>query len=76
MIHGNAGRFGVIRTLVLTALFAIGLVASTAVPALAQNSGIWTTTGSLKQLAAHTLTRPSNGQVLAVGRSDAELYTP
>jgi hypothetical protein len=40
------------------------------------STNTWLFTGSLKQLAAHTLTRLSNGQVLAVGGADAELYTP
>jgi hypothetical protein len=39
MIHENVGRLRAFRTLVL-AVFAIGLVASTAFPALAGNSGI------------------------------------
>ena len=36
----------------------------------------WSVTGSLKQAGGHTATRLLNGQVLAVGSSDAELYTP
>jgi hypothetical protein len=36
----------------------------------------WTLTGRLLQTANHTLTLLQNGQVLAVGGSDAELYTP
>jgi hypothetical protein len=36
----------------------------------------WTGTGKLNQAGSHTLTRLSNGQVLAVGGADAELYTP
>jgi Galactose oxidase, central domain len=36
----------------------------------------WLVTGSLKQAVGHTATRLLNGQVLAVGGSDAELYTP
>jgi hypothetical protein len=36
----------------------------------------WAVTGSLKAAAGHTATRLLNGQVLAVGGADAELYTP
>ena len=36
----------------------------------------WSMTGSLLQSVSHTATRLPNGQVLAVGGSDAELYTP
>jgi hypothetical protein len=36
----------------------------------------WTITGALNQAAGHTATRLQNGQVLAVGGTDAELYTP
>jgi hypothetical protein len=36
----------------------------------------WTATGSLMQSVRHSATRLLNGQVLAVGGSDAELYTP
>lgn len=40
------------------------------------STNTWAITGSLKQAAGHTATRLLNGQVLAVGGSDAELYTP
>jgi hypothetical protein len=36
----------------------------------------WTAPGSLMQSVRHSATRLLNGQVLAVGGSDAELYTP
>jgi len=36
----------------------------------------WTGTSKLKQAGSHSLTRLSNGQVLAVGGADVELYTP
>jgi len=36
----------------------------------------WSVTGSLLQSVAHSATRLLNGQVLAVGGTDAELYTP
>ena len=47
MIRANAHRFGAIRTLVSVGLLAIGVVASTAVPAIAAASGFWTTTSSM-----------------------------
>ena len=40
------------------------------------STNTWTLTGRLLQAANHTLTVLLNGQVLAVGGSDAELYTP
>jgi len=40
------------------------------------STNTWSGTGKLKQAGSHTLTRLSNGQVLAVGGADAELYTP
>jgi hypothetical protein len=40
------------------------------------STNTWTATGKLKQAGSHTLTRLSNGQVMAVGGADAELYTP
>jgi hypothetical protein len=36
----------------------------------------WSVTGSLMQSVRHTATRLLNGQVLAVGGTDEELYTP
>ena len=58
-------------------LFAVGLVASTAFPAL--GSGTFHTTGSMNVAReSHTATLLSNGQVLAAGGdgSSAELYNP
>jgi N-acetylneuraminic acid mutarotase len=40
------------------------------------STNTWLVTGSLRHAVAHTLTRLMNGQALAVGSSDAELYTP
>ena len=40
------------------------------------STNLWSVTGSLKQAVSHTATRLQNGQVLAVGGADAELYTP
>ncbi len=88
MICGNMPRFAAVRTLVLAALFAIGLVATTPVPALAGkvagNSGTWANTGSLNTArTAHTATLLPSSQVLVVEGYDAagtltsaELYNP
>src|SRR6266853_421752 len=88
MIHVNRSKFGAIR-LLLVALFAGGLVASTSAPALAQASGTWTLTGSMKTArAGQTATLLPDGQVLVAGGfnepalgsfnylSSAELYNP
>ena len=40
------------------------------------SANLWTGTGRLNQAGMHTLTLLLNGQVLAVGGADAELYTP
>jgi N-acetylneuraminic acid mutarotase len=40
------------------------------------STNTWLSTASLKQGGSHTLTLLQNGQALAVGGSDAELYTP
>jgi hypothetical protein len=83
MIRANAHRFGAIRTLVLVGFFPIGLIANTAVPALAGSSCTWTTTGSLNTArSGHTATLLPNGQVLVTGGfngnalASAELYDP
>ena len=77
MIRVSVHRFGVVHTLLLEGLLAIGLVASTAFPAL--GSGTFHTTGSMNVAReSHTATLLSNGQVLAAGGdgSSAELYNP
>ncbi len=84
MIHVNRSRFGAIRFLLLVALSAIGLVASTSAPALAQTSGTWALTGSMKTAReGQTATLLPNGQVLVAGGlagttilASAELYNP
>ena len=84
MICRNTNRFAPIRTLVLAALLAVGLVASTPVPAFAGTSGTWANTGSLNTARTdHTATLLPNGQVLVAGGegttgflSSAELYNP
>lgn len=40
------------------------------------STNTWLFTALLKQAGSHTLTLLLNGQALAVGGSDAELYTP
>jgi hypothetical protein len=40
------------------------------------STNTWSLTGSLKHAGGGRLTRLSNGQVLSVGFTDAELYTP
>ena len=40
------------------------------------STNTWLTTGKLRQSARHSATRLFNGQVLAIGGTDAELYTP
>jgi hypothetical protein len=70
--------------LLVAVLSAAGLVASTSAPALAQTSGTWTLTGSMKTAReGQTSTLLPNGQVLVAGGLDgttvlsrAELYNP
>jgi len=84
MISVSRYRFGVIRALQLATLFVIVLVASTAIPVIAQASGTWAKTGSLNTTrAGHSATLLPNGQVLAAGGegttgflNSAELYDP
>jgi hypothetical protein len=65
MIRANGHRFGALRTLVLVGFFPIGLLTSTAVPALAGSSGTWAITGSMNTARdGGTATLLSNGQVL------------
>src|ERR1700732_4375375 len=83
MIRIEVHRSGVSRTLVLVRLFAIGLIASTAIPALG-SSNTWTPTGSMTTArTGHTATLLTNGEVLVAGGGNAtgsltstELYNP
>ena len=71
MIRVNAHRSEGIRTFLL-GLLAAGLVASAAIPASAQASGAWTTTGSLNTArSSQTATLLQSGQVLVVGGQNA-----
>ncbi len=84
MMHVNRSGFGAIRWLPLAALFAIGLVVGTSAPALAQTSGTWTLTGSMKGAReGQTATLLPGGEVLVAGGiagsatlASAELYNP
>jgi N-acetylneuraminic acid mutarotase len=80
MVHATIRRFGAIRALVLSGFLGIGLIASTAVPALG-NSNTWTPTGSMTTArTGHTATLLANGGVLVAGGGNttillgAELY--
>src|SRR5258708_47388 len=84
ILHNNVNRFRAVRTYVLAALSAIGLIASTTL-LIAQSSGAWTNTGTLNTpRTAHTATLLASGQVLVVGGENAartfltsaELYNP
>jgi N-acetylneuraminic acid mutarotase len=83
MFHATIPTLGGIRAFVLAGLFAIGLIASTAVPALG-SSNTWTPTGSMTTARiGHTATLLANGEVLVAGGGNAtgsltsvELYNP
>jgi|GEM_PF-5796057 len=83
MILIEVHRFGLSRTLVLVGLFAIGLIASTAVRALG-SSNTWTPTGSMTTArSGDTAILLANGEVLVAGGGNAtgsltsvELYNP
>src|SRR5713101_4370627 len=77
MDHASVHRFAAIRTLALAGLVSIGLVPSTAVPALAGRSGTWTKTGSLNVARGEeTATLLPNGQVLVAGGADYSMNSP
>src|ERR1022692_3855015 len=72
MICGNMPRFAAVRTLVLAALFVIGLAATTPLPALAANSGTWAKTGSMATPRfAQGAALLQNGQALVAGGLNA-----
>ena len=84
MIPTNRRGAGTVPTPAFAAVVAMGLLAVTASPAVAQTSGTWTVTGSLNTArAGHTATLLPNGQVLVAGGENtagflasAELYNP
>src|SRR5260370_14597815 len=84
MIQINARGFGAFRTPASVGLLAIGLVANTAAPVLAQTSGTWSKSGSMKNARDQTTaTLLPNGHVLVAGGYDgtsisagAELHDP
>jgi N-acetylneuraminic acid mutarotase len=82
MICATTPTLGTIRALVLAGFFPIGLVTSTAVPALG-SSNTWTATDSMTSArTGHTATLLKNGEVLVAGGGNAtiltsaELYNP
>ena len=83
MIRLNVHRFETIRRFVLVGVLAIGLAASTLLPALAQTSGTWKKTGNMKDAREPGAILLHNGQVLVAGGdgsngllASAELYNP
>ena len=84
MIRLNLRTLASVRWLPFAGILAIGLLATTAVPAFAGGSGTWTTTGSMNTArGGHTATLLPNGQVLVAGGANsteylasAELYDP
>lgn len=89
MVQATIRRFRAIRALVLVGLLGIGLIASTAVPAVG-SSNSWTPTGSMTSARTHHIaTLLANGEGLVAGglsnggspigtscTSAAELYNP
>jgi hypothetical protein len=85
MTRMNTQTVARILTTTLLGLFALGLAAATAAPALGQASGTWTTTGSMSgpNLTNYTATLLQNGQVLVAGGFNSDqvyatafLYNP
>jgi hypothetical protein len=86
MVQATIRRFGAIRALVFVGLLGIGVIASTAVPAVG-SSNPWTPTGSMTNARTHhAATLLANGEVLVAGGlcrggftypdNSAELYDP
>ena len=78
MTSMNAQSVAEILTTTLSGLLAVGLAAATAVSALGQAHGTWTSTGAMHTARfLHTATQLNNGQHLAAGDvtlSSAALY--
>jgi hypothetical protein len=69
IVEATIRRFGAIRALGLVGLLGIGLIASTAVPAVG-SSNTWTPTGSMtKARTHHTATLLANGLVLTLSKN-------
>ena len=75
MIRLNVHRFETIRRFVLVGVLAIGLAASTLLPALAQTSGTWKKTGNMKDAREPGAILLHNGQVLVAGGDAATAYS-
>jgi hypothetical protein len=68
MIHTSRKDNRAVPTLAFSATVAMGLLAVTACPGVAQSSGTWTVTGSLNTArAGHTATLLPSGLVLVAG---------
>ena len=83
MIHGNSHQFA--KTLALVSMTAMGLITSTAIPALAAAGSFNTTRSMSTARVFHTATLIANGQALVTGGdstvgggtlASAELYNP
>ncbi len=75
MTRMNPQKLAKILTITLSGVLAAVLAAATAVPALGQAAGTWTTTGSMSgpSLIDYTATLLQNGQVLVAGGFNSAL---